>query len=61
MRCPVCKADNAQGLQCRRCKADLALLFQLEEQRARALEQACGSQRPNGSAALTVGLPLQRT
>ena len=28
---------------------------------ARALEQACGSQRPNGSAALSVGLPLQRT
>jgi predicted amidophosphoribosyltransferase len=30
MRCPVCKAENVQGPQCRRCKADLALLFALE-------------------------------
>jgi hypothetical protein len=33
IRCPVCKAENTQGPQCRRCKADLASLFQLEEQR----------------------------
>jgi hypothetical protein len=33
LRCPVCKADNAQGPLCRRCKADLSLLIQLEEQR----------------------------
>jgi hypothetical protein len=33
MRCPVCKADNLQGPHCRRCKADLSLLFVLEEQR----------------------------
>lgn len=40
MRCPVCKADNSQGPQCRRCKADLSLLFALEEQRRRTLAAA---------------------
>lgn len=40
MRCPVCKADNPQGLQCRRCKADLSLLFALEEQRRETLDEA---------------------
>jgi hypothetical protein len=39
MRCPVCKADNLQGPQCRRCKADLSLLFALEEQRRRTLAE----------------------
>jgi hypothetical protein len=33
MRCPVCKADNTQGPACRRCKADLSLLWQLESRR----------------------------
>ena len=40
MRCPVCKAENAQGPACRRCKADLSLLFLLEDQRARTLAEA---------------------
>ncbi len=40
MRCPVCKADNLQGPQCRRCKADLSLLFALEDQRWRTLAEA---------------------
>lgn len=40
MRCPVCKADNPQGPQCRRCKADLSLLFALEEQRRGILAEA---------------------
>lgn len=40
MRCPVCKADNRQGSQCRRCKADLSWLFALEEQRQRTLAEA---------------------
>jgi hypothetical protein len=39
MRCPVCKAENAQGPACRRCKADLSLLFALEDQRAWALAE----------------------
>jgi hypothetical protein len=42
MRCPACKAENVQGPNCRRCKADLSLLFQLEEQRAQALAKARG-------------------
>ena len=40
LRCPVCKADNTQGPLCRRCKADLSLLFALEEQRRQALAGA---------------------
>jgi len=36
----VCKAENVQGPQCRRCKADLSLLSQLEEQRAALLAAA---------------------
>ena len=37
MQCPACKAENAQGPHCRRCKADLSLLFRLESQRDWAL------------------------
>jgi hypothetical protein len=40
MRCPVCRADNNEGPNCRRCRADLSLLFQLEDSRARFLHQA---------------------
>ncbi len=39
MRCPVCKAE-APGPQCRRCKADLAVLFDLESARRAQLEAA---------------------
>ncbi len=37
MRCPVCRAEVEQGPQCRRCRADLSLLFDLEDQRRRAV------------------------
>jgi hypothetical protein len=40
MRCPVCRAELNQGPQCRRCKADLALLFSLQEQRDQAICRA---------------------
>jgi hypothetical protein len=40
LRCPVCKAENTQGPVCRRCKADLSMLFALEEKRSRALTAA---------------------
>jgi hypothetical protein len=40
MRCPVCRAENNEGPQCRRCRADLALLFALERERGRALAGA---------------------
>lgn len=39
MRCPVCKASVQQGPQCRRCKADLALLLEFRaQQQRRAVE-----------------------
>lgn len=40
MQCPVCKADNAQGPNCRRCKTDLQLLWSLEAHRQRLLATA---------------------
>ena len=45
LRCPVCKADNAFPTEggaalCRRCKADLTLLFALEQQRQGVLDTA---------------------
>lgn len=45
MRCPVCKAENGEAAQCRRCKADLSLLSQLEEQRSALLAAAAASLR----------------
>lgn len=38
--CPCCKASNTSGPQCRRCKADLSLLFAIESQRLRFVAQA---------------------
>ena len=38
--CPCCKASNDAGPACRRCKADLSLLFAVEGQRAAALADA---------------------
>jgi hypothetical protein len=40
MRCPVCKADNTGGPVCRRCKADLSLLLDLERLRDGCLGEA---------------------
>ena len=40
MRCPVCRAENDVGPQCRRCRADLGLLFALEDRRRLALNAA---------------------
>ena len=40
LRCPVCKAENDAPPACRRCKADLSLVFGLEEDRASALAKA---------------------
>jgi hypothetical protein len=40
LRCPVCKAENSTGPACRRCKADLSMLFALEEKRDRLLAEA---------------------
>jgi hypothetical protein len=43
MQCPICKAENTQGPQCRRCKADLSLLVRLESQRDWALHSSRSS------------------
>lgn len=53
MRCPVCKADHLTDPRCRRCKADLSLLFALEEQRSRTIAEArrCLRRREFGRAA----------
>ena len=40
MRCPVCRAENAEETTCRRCKADLSLLASVEEARRAALASA---------------------
>jgi hypothetical protein len=48
--CPCCKATNSVPGNCRRCKADLALLWALEDRRAWFLAQGhdalrCGDGR----------------
>lgn len=45
MRCPVCRAEAVAGSQCRRCRADLSLLIELEKQRQQALTAAYRSLR----------------
>ena len=50
MRCPVCRADNDTGPLCRRCKADLAPLFELEARRTALLDvAACAAARADGA------------
>jgi hypothetical protein len=34
LRCPVCRAENAGGSSCRRCRADLSLVAAIEDRRA---------------------------
>lgn len=43
MRCPVCRAENAEDPTCRRCKADLSLLLTVEQARREALTQAASA------------------
>ena len=40
MLCPICKANNDTGPACRRCKADLSMLFDLEAHRTSCLATA---------------------
>ena len=40
LSCPVCRATTDAGPTCRRCKADLSMLFAVEAQRAAHLEEA---------------------
>jgi len=38
--CPCCRASNDAGPACRRCKADLSLLFAVAEQRSSLVAEA---------------------
>jgi hypothetical protein len=40
LRCPVCRAENASGPVCRRCRADLSLLAAIEARRAFHFDRA---------------------
>jgi hypothetical protein len=40
MKCPVCRADNDEKPACRRCKADLTLMWAVEERRGGFLRAA---------------------
>jgi hypothetical protein len=54
MRCPVCRAENAEDATCRRCKADLSLLVTLEQARRAALGDAMrAAAAGDGAKALT--------
>jgi len=56
--CPVCRASVESGPQCRRCKADLSLLFALEARREAALSQArqsLAADRPDEALLLARG------
>jgi hypothetical protein len=62
MRCPVCKADNADDVAaCRRCKADLSLLVDLERRRAALIARAqqCLA-TGDGAAALQLAVEVER-
>src|SRR6188472_3590698 len=43
LRCPVCRADNAALSNCRRCRADLSLLWTVEGERADRLSRAAAA------------------
>jgi len=38
--CPCCKASNESGPACRRCKADLSLLFAVDAERTERMHDA---------------------
>jgi methylphosphotriester-DNA--protein-cysteine methyltransferase len=51
--CPCCRAANDAGPACRRCRADLSLLFALRDQRERLLARAADAlTQGDGPAAL---------
>lgn len=51
--CPVCRAENSSPPNCRRCKADLSMLFSLLSERDHHLERAASAIRSDlaGAAA----------
>jgi len=63
--CPCCKASNDTGPACRRCRADLSLLFAVEGERASlvaaARTLAAESRLSESLAALDRAAQLRRT
>lgn len=63
--CPCCKAANDTGPACRRCKADLSLLFVVEDERASlvaaARTLAAESRHSESLAVLDRAAQLRRT
>jgi hypothetical protein len=57
MRCPVCRAEIAESPQCRRCRADLSLLFTLQAGRNQAMNAAyqCVARNQLGQALAIAG------
>lgn len=49
LACPVCRADNTAPRNCRRCRADLSLLWSLAAERQRLLDE-CQQAVCNGDA-----------
>jgi hypothetical protein len=47
LKCPVCKADNSSGPNCRRCKADLAMMWTLEGARTHHIKLARSAAEEN--------------
>ena len=47
--CPACRAENSDRV-CRRCRADLSLIWDLEAQRQRLLADACDALRRHDSS-----------
>lgn len=60
MRCPVCRAENTETA-CRRCRADLSLLWGLEAQRRALVGQAREAlRRGDGPGAARLANQAQR-
>jgi hypothetical protein len=54
--CPCCRASNETGPTCRRCTADLSLLFKLESDRDALLAAASADLAQGRTAAALVAL-----
>jgi hypothetical protein len=48
--CPACRAENSQGPNCRRCKAELSMLFTLRQEHEAHLSAAVGALRAGSPA-----------
>lgn len=61
IHCPCCRATNTTGPACRRCKADLGLLFDAEQHRTQLVNSArLALQSGNLSVAYTAALQAEQ-